>query len=707
MNKDDEKFDILHELSAVLISGYDPANISSQIRNRIMELVNCDSVLIFTNDEENNVLSAANIYNNLSSQFNNINISYDNPLAIDLLIHKKINNRIKPEKPILPSMQSELFIPLKSPKQILGCLYVARLNENEFIANEIKLLEIAASYIAIFLERTQWEKQIYNIQNLKQKNQTITKSFLESLQNPAIIIDVFKDKILAINKILTEQLNYPKEDLLKLNFSTICKDYFSIKNIEPGLKQNFLINLMTPSGKLLKYKTLYTYLDNLDNGILLLILLPENEVERDLQKNFWLHELFAALSNVTFQDIQNDFKNAAHLILNMFDAKYLTILRLTKNNNLTTLAAYVRKNESLEIMEENFQKKLNINYFTAVTESKKPQYLSNITESPDYEKIKKIAELGIDSFACVPLTINNNCVGLLNIFCEETGNWQQKNIIKLSSIAQISSHFVFSPLLNNENNELIKKQILIDSFIKLFNSTTPFETMIGTVAEKLLKFINFDYFSLTIFDENGNIDQSIDITRPDLVDKFDIKLEQKTIPDCELIQVFQSVKNINTKKENQFHPFRLPFALPVHTSVVLVSGDRYLGNFAIGRLNKEPFPRTEIDFLKQLSTLFSNAVSKFLTIQNSEQYKKKFYVLENLNLNLFEKQDKNDILGKICGTTQNVLKANQCKAVFINENMKMLDLFDWMPDTIHNFLSINKIKNLLMEQKKNTFTNPG
>jgi len=700
MTVNEEKYEILHELSALLISGYDPANIAGQIRNLLKELVTCDSTLIFINDKENNLLSAANSYNNLSSQFNNISISYDNPIALDILIHKNNSIWIKPEKPVLPSMSSELFIPLKSPKNILGCLYFAREQQDEFITKEMKFLEMAASYIAIFLERTQWEKQLYNIRNLKQKNKAITKSFLESLQNPAIILDIFKDKILEFNRMLTEQLNYSEDDLLKLEFSKICKDHFSLKNIEPDLKQNFMTNFVTPSGKLIKYKTLYTYLDNLDNGVLLLILLPEKDSESDLQKNFWLHELFAALSNVTLQNIQNDFKNAAHLILNMFGAKYLTITRLSKNNNLSVLAAYVINNGAPEKTDDDTQKKLNLNYFKSIAESQKPLHLSEIADSPDYEKLKKLSELNIHSLASIPLTVNNNCLGLLNIFNQEPYDWQQKNIIKLSSIARISSYFVFSPLLKDEIDELVNYQLLIEDVIKLFNSTTPFTLKIATAAEKMSNFIHFDYFSLTLFDENGDIDQAIDLTHPGAIDKFDIKLEQQVIPDCALIQVFQKIKNIETNKGNQFQPFRLPFALPVHSSVVLVSGDRYLGNFAIGRLNKQSFSRTEVDFLKQMGNLYSQEVSKLQTLKNYQKYRKEYTVLEHLHLNLFEKPQKDDILKKICETTQKALETGHCKTVFMNENMKMLDLFDWMPDTAHHFLSVNKIKNLLIEQKR-------
>ncbi|MBN2412028.1 GAF domain-containing protein [candidate division KSB1 bacterium] len=700
MNSIEEKFDILHELSTVLISGYDPANIAGQVRTLLKDLVICDTVLIFINDRENNLLSAANIYNNLVSQFNNISISYDNPVALDILIHKKNRIRIKPDKPTLPSMSSELFVPLKSPKQVLGCLFVARERDIEFTTFDIKLLEMAAFYIAIFLERTQWEKHFYNIYNLKQKNKAITKSFIESLQNPAVILDIFKDKILEINQMLAEQLNYPKGDLLKLNFSTICKDYFSLKNIEPGLNQSFLIKFVSSSGKLIQYKTLYTYIDNLDNGVLLLILLPEKEPERDLQKNFWLHELFAALSNVTLQDIQNDLKNAAHLILNMFDAKYLTLTRVTNTESLSVMAAYDCQNDSPENMDENLQKSLNLNYFLSIAETKKPLYLPVITDSPDYDKLKKLSALNIQSLACIPLMVNNHCLGLLNIFCQHPCNWQQKDIIKLSSIARITSYFVFSPLLKDEIDELFTKQMLIENLIKLFNSVKPFTTKIGIAAEKLSNFMKFDYFSLTLFDENGNIDQSIDMTHPGLIDKFEIRLERKNIPECSLIQVFQLIKDIDKKKGDQTHPSRLPFALPLHSSVVLVSGDRYLGNFAIGRIKKQPFSRSEIDFLKQIGSMFSHEVLKYQTLENIQKYQKNSFVFENLNINIFEKPDKNDLLEKIRETTQNVLEANHCKAAFINENMKMLDLFDWIPDTFHNFLSVTKIKNLLIEQKK-------
>lgn|GEM_PF-6574389 len=706
MIPDDEKLNIVHELAMLISSGFDPVNIAGQIRNRVKDLVPCDHVLIFTNDQPGNCLTASNTYNQLSSQFNNIIIKYDNPLAIELLIHKNSKIVINAENPVLPGMQAELLIPLKSPNNIIGCFYIARALASEFNADDIKKLEILATCTAVFLERTLWERQLYTLQNTKKKNKAITKSFLESLQLPALIIDIYKDKTLQVNQMLLDMLNYDKDKLLTLSFSAICKDYFSIRNIEPGVKQNFILNFVKQDGEIITGKISYTFMDHLDNGILLLLITPEQQQSAGLQKNFWLYELFASLSSVVFDNVQNSFKNTAQLILKMFEAKHLCIVRLSKNKNLFPLAGFSLQNGIAEIAPEEMQKNFNSGFFMQITESKKSFSIASFTDSPDYEKLKFLQDAGVQSFASVPLLLNNICMGLMNIFCTDPYNWQQKDMIKLTSIAQISSSFIFSPLLMEENDSLLARQEMVDALVKHLNSGGGFETIIGNAAEKISRLIPFDYFSLSIFDENGNIDRALDITRHELVDKFGIALEQKAIPDCPLLQVIQNVKSAGVKKNNLLHPFRLPFSLPTHTSVVLVSGEKYLGNFAVGRLQAEPFTREEIQLLKQTSSLFSAAVSRYLLAAKTKTSQKLATVWDELNINLFSRPDKKDLLLRICTTTQKVMESVHCKAVFVNDTMKMIDLFNWMPETVNHYLSVHKIKNLLLEQKKSKLPSP-
>lgn len=706
LTPEDEKITILHELCTLIVSGFDPVNIAGQIRNRIRELVSCDKVLLFTNDPANNCLTAANNYNHISSEFNNIIIKYDTPLAIELLIHKNTKITINAEHPVLPDMQTELLIPLKSPNTIIGCLYIARTQAEDFSVQDIKNLEITATCTAVFLERALWEKQLYTLQNTKKKNKAITRSFLESLQIPALIIDIYKDKTIQVNQLLLDMLGYDKDKLLSLPFSSVCKDYFSIRNIEPGVKQNFILNFIRQNGEMITGKISYTFMDHLDNGILLLLVTPEQQHAAGLQKNFWLYELFASLSSVVFDNVQNSLKNTAQLMLKMFEARYLFILRLSRNNNLLPLAGFTLQDNIANIADDEIQKNFNTSFFQQIAKSKKSFSLANIAGSPDSDKLEFLQNAGVQSFASVPLLLNNTCMGLMNIFCTEPYNWQQKDIIKLSSIAQISSSFIFSPLLMEENDAMRAKQDMLDALVKQFNSGGSFEAIIGNAAVKISKLVAFDYFSLSIFDENGNIDRALDLTHPDMVDKFAVELQQKAIPDCPLHQVIQNVKSNGIKKNNLLHPFRLPFSLPTHTSVVLVSGEKYLGNFAIGRLQTKPFTREEILLLKQTSALFSAAVSRYQLTAKSGFSQKTAAILQELNINFITKPDKKDILQKICATTQKVMDSVHCKAVFVNDTMKMIDLFNWMPDMINHYLSVQKIKNLLLEQKKTHLPTP-
>ncbi len=693
MTKDDEKIELLHHLAGLSHSGYDPANVFKQMRNTTEQLLNCDSVLVMINDHENNVLTAANHFNNFSSSFNNLTIPYSDPLVIDILVNKKHKSRLAPENPLLPSSKSEVFVPIQSPQKMIGCLYLGRNKETAFSPLEIKWAEMAIGYFASVMERTEWEKERYHYQGSQQKSKSLTISFIESLQQPAVIVDIHKDKFYQINAAFTDLFEISQNDLSHLAFSAMCRDHLKIKDLDPEAKQNFITNWTFKDNQLKSLKTVFTFLDNVETGMLLLIFQEDKQNTQELN-NFWLHELFASLSAFEFQDLQTDYRNTASIIFNQFNTDCLIIHR-TLNKHVQTLASYENKDGAAIDATDSISKLVNPNYLLSIAEKKKPLYLSDISKTKEFEKL---ANSGIQSVTCIPLTINDQSLGMLTLCCKESGTWNSKDKIKLSSISQISTYFIFSPQLLTELNTTREYQNLMEKAIKQTFSDQPLETKVVNIAQNLIEQIPFDYFSLTLFDDTGNIEKAIDLALPDSIDAFETPLQQEKIKDSHLSRVHQELKNSSTKA-NIMQPFRLPFSLPAHTSVVMVSGERYLGNFALGRLQKTPFSRKETDLLKLLGTFFSSAVS----LQNNnknELWIKAKAIQEHLQPDLKKDISKQDLLKSICDTVSTVFEGTQCKGAFVHENMRILELFDWVSRQSLKHLSVAKIKKLLLELSK-------
>jgi len=181
-----EKFFQLQQATS-LISDADGLEI--HLVNVLKSMISCNSVFVFHNNKDRQLLAARNPFNLSQNETQSISIRYDDPVGVDILVLRKSISRVNPQSPVLPLMHSELIAPLNSPDEVLGCIYVSRLSSNEFTRNDIKVLEHAAGLLARALERQEWEKRLHSLQNGSLAWQKKYIGLLHAIPFPAMIVD--------------------------------------------------------------------------------------------------------------------------------------------------------------------------------------------------------------------------------------------------------------------------------------------------------------------------------------------------------------------------------------------------------------------------------------------------------------------------------------------------------------------------------------
>jgi len=181
-----EKFYQLQQ-STSLISDADGLEI--HLVNVLKSMLSCNSILVFHADKTRQLLVARNPFNLSQNESQSLTIEYDDPVGVDILVLRKNISRLNPQSPVLPLMHAELFAPLNSPDEVLGCIYVSRLNSKGFSPDDIKIVEHAAGLLARAVERQVWEKRLRTLQNGSLAWQKNFVDLLHAMPFPAMIVD--------------------------------------------------------------------------------------------------------------------------------------------------------------------------------------------------------------------------------------------------------------------------------------------------------------------------------------------------------------------------------------------------------------------------------------------------------------------------------------------------------------------------------------
>jgi len=219
---DSKKFDILYDFlkNSALLS--DSLRLLGQVKETIQELVECDRILLFVDEREQDCLTAPKAFNFSQPESESVDISYDDPIIKHILIDRQSTSRIAYKNPVLPSAKSELFVPLISPDITFGCLYLARQKEISFSKEEIQIIEFAANILAVSLERAERENHFQQIQDFSRVWQKKYISILESMPFPAAIVNMKDDVIYEVNQKMADIFAHEGEKLFSTPFSQIC-----------------------------------------------------------------------------------------------------------------------------------------------------------------------------------------------------------------------------------------------------------------------------------------------------------------------------------------------------------------------------------------------------------------------------------------------------------------------------------------------------
>ncbi len=673
MSTQEEKLGIFYQLSKAVAFISDPHGLERHLIDLLKQLISCNSILVFHNDRQQHKLTAHNPYNLSQTDEQSVAISYDEPFISDVLVLRKSVSRFNPQRPVLPSMKAELFVPLISPDDVLGCLYLSRVHANGFESNDITLLEHAAGHLTFALERQEWKRHFRKLEETNLTWQDKYVAFLQAIPYPAAVVDVVNDRFDEVNDAALTLFGHSEDYFIQTPFSALC----SIKKADDGSETRVaVIKKQNDSEKCTVTENTYV-----DGGYKksLFIFFPKHVTLLE-RHDKWLRTFFQTCVTAPIpNDLQSDLDPIVTALAEQFSASYITLLRGNSQGKLVSLAAF-DFNDKFHKASRQKSKQLQEGLFDHVLQLKKPVFIDDVKSEPAFDRWIAIAErLDYRSMVSIPLISANEIVALLNVFSPKLQEWDQ-NAFVLTQAASYITPLIKLHVLTRDYKSQEKHHLVVNKISRLLSCDTESNKQIQDVANELYTHIPFDYFSITQFNEETGIPVSYVLGTEAMSGHLDTG-RWEAIENSPLGWVMLS-KNAAPVREDSDEGQALPYRLPASFSILLMYENNYIGNMALGRLQKQTFEPNERAILRELGTHLARAIYTRERLALSKRKEKHIRSLNEFCLCIDSDVEGKDVFQHLNEMAGNFFQIPHFVALKYYENLDVEEIFSFLPQAV-------------------------
>ena len=606
----DTILDTFNQLTKAVVYISDPRSLESHLIELTKHFLSSNTVLIFHNERHKQRLTASSKFIPDTTSTEKLAIAYDDPLGIDLLVNRKSSCRLNSRQSLLPSIKAELFVPLISPDDVLGCLYIGRSRSEEFKTNDVQLAEYIASTVSIALERQRWIQHLHRLKANNQYWQDKYLAILQAVPNPALFVDMQGNRIDEVNQQFLELTGYTQEQVTKRLFSDLCRlkknqhgEIAMLKNRQGNTITREIICKQFQDGQHKKKLILFT-----------------SETKTKQAHVFeWMQQFAESCNQVLVaNDLRSCLFSPMSLIAKFFSLN-LVSLHLYDHNNKLRLFTGIHFNDKPKPLSKADAKLLQQGVIKHALELKKMVTIDDVKKEPAFESLLPIAErFHYRAIASIPIQIKDQEIGLLNLFSASHRSWKP-----LSSLITFCSTVLESVIKYHRQKDELQESNIQHRTLEALNSLSAMpekiDDLILQCAMEIGSVISFDYFSIALLKENQESVRSFILCHKGIDPFIDHPHDWNAISHSDLGWLNVALLNVGPLKEFEAHQKIPPFSLPTHLSMLLVDGETYLGHISLGRYNKQSFDKDEHQLLKQFAASVAKLLGSHLKITDLQQ----------------------------------------------------------------------------------------
>ncbi|RPI01388.1 MAG: hypothetical protein EHM72_06565 [Calditrichaeota bacterium] len=678
-----EKLDLICQFSQEVSLISDPAGFERHFIESLKKIIPCNTILIFHNDLFEKQFIAKNPYNPSQTEQESVSIAYEEAFVSDILMYRKSFSRQNPLNPVLPSMKAELFIPLFTPDDVLGCLYVARSRPIPFQLEEIRLIEQAACHATFALERRQWRLHFRRCETNTSfwKDKYITT--LQAIPFPAVVVNRPADRFEEANDAALSLYGGNQELFIDLPVSHV------IRSSDPkGIDDQEAAIFITKKNEHIPCMMNETVMREGDAEKVLIILMPRHRLSVPVADG-WLSDFARLCANLSFTaDVVKDCSRPIALLAERYHALYVTLQTADQRHRLTPLMTC----EITSDVHETDRRKWNdlyIDFFQNVFRLNQSLFLDDVEQEDAFKLwLKSAQRLDYRSVAALLMHQGEEITGIICLFCRDPQSWTHVEV-ELKSVAIYMNMLLARRLEHLKLIEVERLGRFSRACAELPIYDLSQQELWAKMAVELRQELPFDLISMSTLVDPAEGEHAIILCTQKTADILGESCQWHPVEGSELgwLTAHQNPP-VNPAKKNTNAP--LSSSLHYHFSTLVMKEKEYLGNLSLGRISGVDFSAHDRDFIKQAAGIWAGMATIHRRFRENQARHRHMNSLVQINLALIDAFPADDFLHIFLEHFKECIKPKDMILCLNSSAHSLMEVFQQLPSEMRRYIREDK-----------------
>ena len=357
-------------------------------------------------------------------------------------------------------------------------------------------------------------------------------------------------------------------------------------------------------------------------------------------------------------------------------AKYAAIFLREPDGQLRMFKAHKNPPEDVLLFDRPWRVGIEEGPFYEVNEKQKILQVENVFTDPRFQKWRPIAErIGYGSMISLALIPRDRALGVFNLYYEKPRKFSQEEINFLRTAVTYLAISIENARLYREYKEKADQIAAISQITNSINSSLDLEEIIKTVSTEVKKLVDFDYISIVLFEEDTEKLNVFSMASEELGrrlgEDYWRRLDDSSIGWVLLSPDSPRGVQVTQREEDPLYEtkLRIERELKSKMNVLLLSKDKYLGTFSIGKMEPKAYTATHQVIFRQVAGQVATALENAKLYQEARRRLTEFSALADVSKTISSSLNIREVLDLIVKAAATAMHAKLSTIWIVGEGV--------------------------------------
>ena len=361
-------------------------------------------------------------------------------------------------------------------------------------------------------------------------------------------------------------------------------------------------------------------------------------------------------------------------IASVCNASFVSIFLKDEVGGLKMYKAHKTPPDKIQLIDQPWRIGIEEGPYDLVNEQNKTLKVENILTEDSFSQWRPIAErIGYRALLSLAMIPRDISVGVFNVYYDKPKKFTEDEIDFLRTAITYLSISIENARLYKDYQEKADQISAINEITNSINSSLELKEVIETVTFEVKKIINFDYMSISLFDEDSDNLNIFCLVSEQIGRRLQKgywhRLRGSSVgwlnlsPDCK-----KNIQNSENIQDSVYETkLEIENQLQSKINVLLLSKDKYLGTFSIGKVELNAYNNTQQTLFKQIAGQVATALENAKLYQEAKLRLKELSALEDVSKTISSSLNIREVLDLIVKAAATVMYAKICTIWFVGE----------------------------------------